>query len=84
MQAQCNLGRLTGDDWCLTHLQDTVTPLVYQQVTEPGRIVFLGELFQVVCTPWQGATIPQFSTRGNVDKAQCAQYAEALVAERYS
>jgi hypothetical protein len=34
----------------LTHLQDTVTPLVYQQVTEPVRIVFLGKLFQVVRT----------------------------------
>ena len=39
-----------GNDWRLTHLQDTVTPLVYQQVTEPVRIVFLGALFQIVRT----------------------------------
>jgi hypothetical protein len=26
---------------------------------------------------WQDATIAQFSTRGKVDKAQCAQYAAA-------
>src|SRR5262245_17420006 len=37
-----------GDDWCLTHLQGTVALLVYQEVTEPMRIVFLGALLQVV------------------------------------
>src|SRR6266850_2018158 len=26
---------------------------------------------------WEGATIPQFRTQRKVDKAQCAQYAEA-------
>ena len=45
---ECFISRSHGDDWCLAHLQGTVIPLAYHQVTEPMRIVFVRELFEVV------------------------------------
>src|SRR5262249_3001471 len=65
-----------GDDWYLAHLQDTVIPPVHQQVAEPMRIVFVGDLFQVV-RPTALLTCQRCQGNGFCDQYQIVEFQAA-------